>query len=216
MTKRSSTIFEQEILADDPLREFFVWWDDVPNKETRKFKKCLSTAKKEEELQSFLTLNPVWFALQLGGGHGRWVIPKQRLGSEHVTDFMIAEKSSIGFEWYAVELESPTAMMFTKAGNPTQALTHAIRQIQDWRSWLRLNQNYAARAKDKGGLGLTDVSADLPGLVLIGRRDEVDESTNERRRQMINDLRIDIHTYDWLAASRGGLFWEHVVSKRKH
>lgn len=68
----------------------------------------------------------------VGGGHGRWVIPRQRLGAEHVTDFLVGEKSSIGFEWLAVELESPKARMSRKSGDPTQTLNHAVRQITDW------------------------------------------------------------------------------------
>lgn len=152
-------------------------------------------------------------AVQLGGGHGRWVIPKKRLGSEHVTDFIIGEKSSIGFEWYAVELEGPKAKMFTKAGNPTQVLTHAMRQIHDWRAWLQTNQNYAARPRKAGGLGLSDITTDLPGLILIGRRADIDESTNRRRRQMMQDSRIKIHSYDWLLDS-GGLFESSAVRPR--
>jgi len=140
----------------------------------------------------------------LGGGHGRWVIPTKRLGSEYITDFVIGERSSLGFEWQAVELESPAAPLFTKAGDPTKQLTHAIRQIQDWRVWLQRNQNYAARSKAEGGLGLTDIVADVPGLILIGRRAAVDPETQERRRQMSNDLQIDIHTYDFLLDSVDG------------
>jgi hypothetical protein len=193
----------KEIIANDPLGEFFVWWMGFPSGYEENFEECLSLANVESDLQQFLSSNPYVLAAQLGGGHGRWVIPMKRLGAEYVPDFMVGEKSSIGFEWYAVELESPKAKMFTKAGDPTQQLTHAIRQIQDWRAWLQRNQDYAARPRDKGGLGLTDITANLPGLILISRRDEIDESTSERRRQMISDLRIKIHSYDWLVGSRG-------------
>ncbi len=188
----------QQIIREDPLGEFLVWWLDLSRNHFRKFKKCLSVATMEEELQEFLSANPMLLAVQLGGGHGRWVIPKKRLGSEYVPDFMIGERSSIGFEWHAVELESPRVKMFTKAGNPTKELTHAIRQIEDWKRWLQLNQNYASRARTESGLGLTDITADLPGLILIGRRADIDETSNGRRLQMANDLRIKIHSCDWL------------------
>lgn len=202
-TKRTAPNLD-EIINKDPLGEFFVWWRDGSATKVQDFERCLSVATRESDLQEFLSSNPILLAQQLGGGHGRWVIPQKRLGSEHVTDFIVGEKSSIGFEWYAVELESPQAKMFTKAGNPTQKLTHAIRQIQDWRAWLQRNQNYAALPRIEGGLGLTDITANLPGLILIGRRKDIDESTKERRRQMANDLRIRIHSYDWLL-SQGGL-----------
>jgi hypothetical protein len=141
----------------------------------------------------------------LGGGQGRWVIPKQKLGSQYVTDFVIGERSSIGFEWYAVELEGPRAKMYTKAGDPTGKLTHAIRQIQDWRAWLQRNQNYAARNRSENGLGLTDIVSDVPGLILMGRRNEIPANTEERRRQMGRDLNMKIHSYDWLLESERAL-----------
>lgn len=105
----------------------------------------------------------------LGGGHGRWVLPQKRLGAEHVPDFMIGEKDSLGYRWQAVELEHPKDRMFTKAGNPTAKLTHAIRQIQDWRTWLQQNQNYAARPERAKGSGYFD----LPLSVNCGRCEKV-------------------------------------------
>jgi len=150
----------------------------------------------------------------LGGGHGRWVIPRQRLGAEHITDFVIGESCSSGFDWQAVELESPGARMFTRRGDPTASLTHAIRQIQDWRAWLGRNAGYAARSRAESGLGLTQIRADLPGLILIGRRGSVDPATNERRRQMASDLNIRIHSYDYLLDNaRGRMGW--VTQNRK-
>ena len=88
--------------------------------------------------------------------------------------------------------------MFTKKGNPTKALTHAIRQIQDWRAWLKRNYDYASRERNKRGLGLVDIDSNIPGLILIGRRNSIDPSTHELRRQMVQDLNIKIHTYDTL------------------
>jgi hypothetical protein len=37
------------------------------------------------------------------------------------------------------------------------------------------------------------------GLILIGRKRNLDPTTNDRRRQLGQDLQIDIHTYDWVA-----------------
>jgi hypothetical protein len=198
-----------DILLDEPLKEFFVDWFNCPPAYAKAFKRCLSKASTERELQKFLSAHPTLLALQLAGGHGRWVIPQKRLGNQYVTDFMIAEKSTVGFEWYAVELKSPKVKMFTKAGNPTHQLTHAIAQIQRCRNWLHQNQNYASRTEN--GLGLTDISAALPGLILIGRRADNDDSTNGLRRQMAYEHRIKIHSYDHLLDSQGAL---SVLPKR--
>jgi hypothetical protein len=134
----------------------------------------------------------------LGGGHGRWVIPQKRMGAEHVPDFVIGDRHSFGFDWQMVEIESPSAKVFTKSGDPSKTLNHAIRQITDWRSWLKRNQDYASRRREENGLGLVDIASDVKGLIIIGRRANIASSTNERRRQLCSDLKIDIHSYDWV------------------
>ncbi|CDH47785.1 Shedu anti-phage system protein SduA domain-containing protein [Candidatus Contendibacter odensensis] len=189
---------------NDPLNEYFVCWDRIAPEDIASLIVVLDCAKREEDIQQFLQENPKFLIQHLGGGHGRWVIPKQKLGSEHVTDFLIAEKHSFGHEWQAVELESPLKPMFNKNGDPSQYLNHAIRQIQDWRAWLLQNQNYAARLKIENGLGLTNISPNLQGIILIGRRAKLRNGTTELRRQMVADLNIRIHTYDYLVEALQG------------
>jgi hypothetical protein len=181
-----------------PKQEFFVTWDNFNRKDPTNYKRCLGKARNEKNMQEFLEAHPYLLVMHLDGHHGKWVIPHQRLGSEYVPDFLIGSKDSMGFWWIAVELESPTSPIFIKSGDPSKALNHAIRQILDWRVWLKKNQNYAERSWAKGGLGLVDIDGDIPGLILIGRRNMVDPTTNERRRQFVQDLGIEIHTYDWL------------------
>lgn len=126
-----------DVRINDPLAEFSVRWIDPPKDVFSLFRKALEQAKREEDIQQFLQSKPFLLSLHLCGGHGRWVIPKQKLGSEYVTDFMVGERSSAGFSWQAVELESPLVPMFTKSGDPSRYLNHAIKQIQDWRAWLQ-------------------------------------------------------------------------------
>ena len=188
----------EQIIADDPLGEFLVFWKDIRSTDADALEAKLDSAKNEREMQSYLEEHPLLLIQHLGGGHGRWVIPQQKLGVQFVTDFVIAEKSSIGYEWVAVEIESPAAQVFTKKGDPSATLNHAIRQISDWRAWLKKNQNYAARSRGENGLGLTDIDSDIPGLIIIGREKTLDPNTRELRRQLGGNLNIKIHTYDWL------------------
>jgi Domain of unknown function (DUF4263) len=92
-------------------------------------RQCLQTATVEREVQSVLEEYPILLARALGGGHGRWVIPQKRLGAECVPDFIIGARSSLGYEWTLVELESPRGRMFKRNGDPSKELSHAIRQI---------------------------------------------------------------------------------------
>ena len=204
MKIRLASEVAEEILREDPLRDYFTWWDRVEQSDVDAFMRALDCATREEDIQQFLQNRPALLVQHLGGGHGRWVIPKQKLGAEHVTDFLVGQKSSIGFEWQAVELESPLKPLFNKNGDPSQYLNHAIRQIQDWRAWLTRNQNYAANPMALSGLGLTDINSNVPGLIVIGRRSAELHQHRERRRQMSHDLNIEIRTYDYLVEALQG------------
>ncbi|MBN3759296.1 Shedu anti-phage system protein SduA domain-containing protein [Burkholderia sp. Ac-20365] len=212
MKLRPASEVWEEMHARDPLRDFHSFWDAVDESDVDALRNALDTANREEDIQQFLQANPKYLIQHLGGGHGRWVIPKQRLGAQHVTDFMIGQRDSMGFRWQAVELESPLAKMFTKAGNPTAQLTHAIRQIQDWRMWLTANQNYAARDRGEDGLGLTDIHPDVEGLIIMGRRATESDDTRRLRRQMGRDAKIEIRTFDFLLESLAG----RVNSLKEH
>lgn len=202
----------EEFRKNDPMRDFFVWWDRASPQDYENLQRTLNAAKREEDIQRFLQTNPQFLIQHLGGGHGRWVIPKQKLGAEHVTDFLIAEAHSFGHDWQAVELESPLRAMFNKNGDPSQHLNHAIRQITDWRAWLKSNQAYASRPRTDNGLGLTDIDSNVKGLILIGRRSTTDAETNSRRRQLVQSLNIEIHSYDYLSqALKGRLISLHKI-----
>ncbi len=141
-------------IADGPHADSFARWDHVLQSEVEEYLDLLKHAKSERPMQAFFYLHRHFLVEHLRGGHGRWAISQLRLGSQHVTDFMIGASHSLGADWIAVELESPRASIFTKAGNPTATLTHAIRQITDWRAWLTSNLSYATRPVAEGGLGL--------------------------------------------------------------
>lgn len=162
----------------------------------RVLSRVLATGK-ELDVQRVLQQYPDLLVQDLLCGMG-WVIPQKRLGSQFVTDFLVGEDSSAGRFWKAIELESPRVPMFTKAGDPSRLLVHAIRQIQDWRAWLVSNQAYASRPRLEHGLGLVDISPQLPGRILIGRRHLTNSGTSLLRRQMSADLRIEIRSYDSL------------------
>lgn len=188
----------------DYMSDCFVRWDRVSHDQVAALQKAIESARREADMQRYLEANPRALIQHLGGGQGRWVIPQKRFGAQFVPDFVIGERHSFGFEWQLVELESPKAKMFTKAGDPSAALNHAIRQLTDWRAWLKQNQNYASIPREANGLGLTDIDSNAKGLIIIGRRNETPLDTNERRRRMCQDLNAEIHSYDWLVSLMQG------------
>jgi hypothetical protein len=177
----------------------FVAWNELTRDEVAAFANALDGARDEHDMQRFLEANPRILIQHLIGGRGAWVIPKQRLGSQHETDFAIVQQASGNFVWYAVELERPQAKIFNKNGDPSAALTHALRQISDWRDWLSQNRDYAARSRERSGLGLIDIDPELEGLIVIGRNSDLEQGTTTSRRRRLERIhRIRIEPYDWL------------------
>lgn len=191
-------LVERKPRKDDPLRDHFVWWDAIDYAQVQLLANTLESAHDERPLQRIFETHPLFLIQHLVGGHGRWCIPQKRLGAEYVPDFVIGTSHSEGHEWYAVELESPKARLFTKNGDPSRTLNHALRQIRDWRAWLTNNIDYARRSPVNNGLGLTDIDGEVKATILIGRRSTTEAYDRTRRRQLCKDHKVEIHTYDWL------------------
>lgn len=181
---RSTRVGYHKLRANRELEQYSVLWDLMTADDAASLQELLGSNPNEPEVHRFLETNPKFLVQTLSGGHDRFQISKKRLGAEFVPDFLIAEMSSIGIEWHAVELESPKARVQRKDGLPTHAVNHAIGQIRDWRNWLMNNFDYARRPKEQHGLGLVGIDSSVPGLILIGRRQDFSERYNEFRRQM--------------------------------
>ena len=193
----------------------FVSWDEITSDEVAAFESALDGARDEHDMQRFLEAHPRMLIQHLVAGRSAWIIPKKRLGSEHETDFVIVQKASDDFVWHAVELERPQARIFNRNGDPSAALTHALRQISDWRDWLSENRDYAARPRERSGLGLIGIDPELEGLIIIGRDAELDQrATSPRRRRLERTHRIRIETYDWLLSQANERL--EILDKRVH
>ncbi len=127
-TPRFRPARREAYLARDPLRAFRVEWDAATREDADELEQVLDeacrnprAAERERALQRYLEAYPHLLAEYARGGHGRWVIPQKSLGGQHIPDFLIGQLSSDGFGWILVELESPTALMFRKDGDPSAA-----------------------------------------------------------------------------------------------
>ena len=188
----------QKERASKELKDSSVIWGGITPQEGASLQKLLDGNSQEADLHRFLEDHPKFLVQVLGGGHGRYQLSKKRLGAELVPDFLVAEESSIGIEWHAVEIESPHSKVFRQNGLPASQVIHAIGQIRDWQQWLMDNIDYARRSTEQNGLGLVGIDSRVPGLIIIGRRQQYPSRYNEFRRQMIDRERIVIHSYDWL------------------
>lgn len=204
---RPGMLTREEILADDPLAAFHVWWMDVQVEDVEDFEAVLGTAQDEKPLQAHLAAHPILLSQFLTGGHGRWVLPQVNLAGNYVPDFVIGHRfSGPSWEWKLVELQSPRlatkkyprGTLFTQAGDPCEQLREGIRQVREWRRWLELNLDLARRPPSRDGLGLTDISASPKGLIIIGRERSLTSEDADKRKQIASETNIEIRTYDSL------------------
>lgn len=113
------------------------------------------------------------------------------VGTEYRLDFVVREADG---SYVLVELESPRHSLFTRSGDFTAIVNHAIRQVEDWQEWIEDN--------------LPTVQKVLPGiiapkgLVIVGRSRDFSqrERTRLARRNSNFGGRIAIRTYDDIVA----------------
>jgi len=177
------------VVAHQQRENYFVSLD--PNAAARRrlgavlenYRKLLESGPNEEALQRFLRDQP---ALLCPSHVRAW--PKLDLGARQ-TDFVFRKAAG---DYLLVELEKPSHRLFIKSGDSSQQLNHAVGQILDWKRYLEDNLATVQRE-----LGLTSISANPSGLIVIGRSESL---TPEHRRKLVaienQSPKIRIMTYD--------------------
>lgn len=147
------------------------------------FELLLENAEKEEELQKFLKEHS--FILHPSAQS----IPKQKLGEDFVTDFVLVATTTQGPTYILVELERTDHKILTKDYTLTSAVNHAIKQTRDWDVWLENNKAY--------------IQNKLPGfesptyMIVIGRSKDFDEKQKAYMRSYNREWKnLEIITYD--------------------
>jgi hypothetical protein len=152
---------------------------------------------KEEVYQEFLCKNPV-----LMDPLAKKIIPKQQLGNEYITDFVIKKFDD---EYILVEIEKPRNKIFTKKNDFSADLTHAIGQVIDFQEWVESDIHYAQRL-------LPNISSPN-GIVIIGRSKDltVVQKTKLKRLNISFNKRLTVYTYDDILENASKLF-NNVIS----
>lgn len=146
----------------------------------------------EGPFQRLVERHPQLLSSLVVGNWGTYVIPKQRLGNQHETDFLVLGVNSMGPRWVAVELEAPRHELLTKNGALRSEVQHAVNQVQDWRDWLTTNVSYA-----QGTLHLHSITDRIPGLVIVGR-DTPKLDREPARSRVAEQQDIQIHSWNWV------------------
>ena len=159
----------------------------------RKLKVVIEEAADEKPIQKYLEQRPALLGQLLGGGHGRWVFPRRKLGTEYEADFVLCERDSGGFHWKLVELENPNHRPLNGKGSRSGKLAVPLRQIDEWRAWLREHVAYA-----RNQYKFTDIDAEFQGIIVIGRRTMLEAKHRQRYRELSRDPLLTVMSYDRL------------------
>jgi Shedu protein SduA, C-terminal len=170
--------------------EVFQIFSDTTIKLTRnliaEFESLIDEEHSEEVYQRFLAANPV-----LIDPLASEIVPKQRLGIEFVTDFVVRRLDN---RYLLVEIEKPHDKLFTAASDFSSAFTHAIGQIVDFQEWVDQHGEYARTL-------MPGISSPR-GLLIMGLRSDLSgREIAKLKRYCINSTSVDILTYDELLAS---------------
>lgn len=147
------------------------------------FEKLLGDEKREEEIQTFLKANS--FILHQSAE----TIPKQKLGEDFVTDFVLVASTTQGPNYFLVELERAIHPVLNKDFSLSSYVAHAVKQTRDWDVWLEKNKAY--------------IQGKLPGfetpryIVVIGRSTSFDNTQRAYMRSYNREWKnLELLTYD--------------------
>ncbi|MFS0776093.1 Shedu anti-phage system protein SduA domain-containing protein [Neobacillus sp. 3P2-tot-E-2] len=139
---------------------------------------------KEEDCQVFLKENPA-----LIDPLAKEIIPKQKLGLEFITDFVVRKLND---EYIMVEIEKPSTPIFTKTNDFSSHFTHALGQVLDFQEWVESNIAYADKI-------MPSITSPI-GLLVIGHNNQLNEFQKKklRRFNINNHGKVKVITFDEL------------------
>ena len=158
------------------------------------FTELLDSDPAEEQVHEFLAAHED-ILLRWSHSSGEKKILHSKISlHKYVPDFAVGNfrMTTNRWEWNLIEIERPSFRLFTNKGDPTSELTHALRQVADWRSWIQNNIQYARTV-------LRDIIPLCDAAVIIGRRDAVTENDRDRLEMLqIQSPGVRITTFDSL------------------
>ena len=175
------------------------------DKEAKDLLDVINSAKKEGDVQKYIKSNQKWFipisimkAYDFGH-HFSCVVPEYQLGAEYRLDYLLIGKSSLGYQFVFVEFEDVNVDYRLKTANSeTDKVRKGLNQIRDWKRWIEQHREYFL-----GGEGIRKIAHNVPlwGVrycLVVGRRNRMDDISNQLRGELQRDAGVTIMSYDRL------------------
>ncbi|MCG6195540.1 DUF4263 domain-containing protein [Leptospira sp. FAT2] len=126
------------------------------------------------------------------------VLSKIKLADDYEVDFVtIEDMRSNGMCYNLIEIESPHSPPFTKAGKPSDRLTTALQQIDDWRFWIKENREKFKRLFPNEAYKVFKGHLNYSFTIYIGNR-ENSEPFLEKRNELAYERNVSIRSFDSL------------------
>jgi len=138
------------------------------------------------------------------GHHNAYLFPEFALGNSHKVDYLLVGKSSGGWSFVFVEMESPNKSITLANGDLGSSFRKGLSQIADWDKWLdghfsSLTETFGKCKRSNEPLPDEFVALDksrIHFLVVAGRRSDFHDSTYRTRRRKFRDNAELILHYD--------------------
>ena len=141
------------------------------------------------------------------GHHDAYIFPEFQLGNSHVVDYLLVGKSSDGWQFVLVELESVVGNITLANGDLGSSFRKGLTQLADWKSWIEARYSSFSETFNK----LRQADKQLPPeftqldtsrfhyVVIAGRRTDFKEKTYQIRRKCQKESSELILHYDNLS-----------------
>ena len=137
------------------------------------------------------------------GHHDAFLFPEFQLGNSHQVDYLLVGRSSDGWHFVFIELESPVGNITIASGDLGAVIRKGLAQVSDWDAWLQARYSSLVETfnKYRGRERLPDEFFTLDKsriyyVVVAGRRTDFKDKTYRIRRTMKNKDTILILHYD--------------------
>jgi len=171
--------------------------------EVDEFTRLLDSKSRESKLQEFLAFHSYFFSGMIDVYSPSPLYSKVKIGHDYEVDFAWLHFDSFGPEWHLVEIENPGSALFTKSGEPSAALSHAMQQARDWCAWIHDHTEYAQKLMPQISYPLCHI--------FLGRRKDITPANRDRLGKLRYDGRSEmvIHTLDWFVRA-GQIFGQSI------
>lgn len=171
-----------------------------------------NNATKERDILTFINKGKYFHiiaSLLSGGGysfghHATYLFPEFELRNNYKVDYLLVGKSSGGYEFLFVELESPYGRITTSDGELGESFRKGLSQVKDWNRLLQANYIGVSETYNKyikAGESLPKEfyrydSSRIHFAVIAGRRSDFKENTYRLKREYSQDEDIKLFHYD--------------------